>query len=57
MKDQISIYVAIALIIFVGYRFYQRHFGKDSEKDKSNTHKKESAPGFNDDDYEPYSRK
>ena len=57
MKDQVSVYVAIAVLIFAGFRIYQKYFNKDAAKGKDETQKKGVIPGIKDDDYEPYSKK
>ncbi len=57
MKDQVSIFLVIAVLVFAGFRLYQRYFSKDSAKNRSESQKKDHIPGIKDDDYEPYSNK
>ena len=59
MKDQIQVYLLIALFAVAAFRIYQKYFKKDDPtKPKSDSAKKESLPSSSkDDDYEPYSGK
>ena len=59
MKDQVSIYVAIAVLIFAGFRLYQKYFSKNKNTANNSVEarKRDSIPSIKDDDYEPYSKK
>ena len=58
--ETMKIFLAIFVLMFAGFRLYQKYFKKDQEQ-PGNFRKSEgsSFPGSNskEDDYEPYSKK
>jgi hypothetical protein len=60
--DTKQIFIFAFVIIFVGFRLYQKYYKKDTGKSNPGTGKSgSSGPAFTssskDDDYEPYSKK
>lgn len=58
MKDQYSLYIAIAALIFVAFRLYQKYNSKQSGKTNVESKTKGAFHSSEkDDDYEPYAKK
>ena len=60
MKDQTSIIILVAVVVFVAVRLYQKYYKKDNQKKDYGIREKKDT-GFpsshGKDDYEPYSGK